>query len=162
MLTLLIPPPSITMDSYTFLAAITASILGSGAIAAAVTAYAMRKKTNADAEATLSGSILAYTNKLTLDNDKLREAIDKLEDDHEKRGNEIRKLRHDLELSEERAAQLREIVTAMEARKESDRVIIAKLITALRASDPSNPILTELQSLSEFKIETPIPPHPHK
>lgn len=145
------------MNATTFALTLVASVLSSAVLTALVTAYAMRKKTTAEAEATLSGAVLAYSNKLSADNDKLRTAIDKVEADHEKSGAQIAKLRKDLDASEKRATQLKEIVDALESRKQNDQVIISKLVAALRTSDPTNPVLIELAHLSEFHI-LPAPP----
>ncbi len=68
------------MDSATLVVTVLASVLGGGTAGSLVTAFFTRKKTGAEAEATLSTAILAYTNKLTIDNDKLRTDFDRMQE----------------------------------------------------------------------------------
>ena len=137
--------------------AIIAGTLGGGTIGAIVTAYALRKKTTAEAESTLSSAILAYTNKLTSDNDKLRVDIEKMQDDAEKLQNNLRKAKDELEKAQSHAKELEGIVTALEARRVNDKVVIDKLLTAIKNADPNNPLIIELQALMEKQPLVPLP-----
>lgn len=159
------------MDKYTLIATIVGSLLAGGGLTGIVVAIRDRKKTAAEAESTLSTAILAYSNKLTADNDKLRGAVDELEHDmtesrkrFEKDADasqkRINQLRADLSTAEEHARSLKDIVASLEARKVNDQTIISKLVAALRQSDPNNPVLAELASLSEFHLPSPAPSHP--
>lgn len=122
-------------------------VLGGGTVGAVVTSFAMRKKTNAEAESTLSSAILSYANKLTNDNDKLRKEMDKMDDDVTHLQKKLREARVELDKARDHAQKLQEIIAALEVRKSNDQTIIEKLFQAIKIADPSNPLLAELQSM---------------
>lgn len=145
------------MDYATIIVTIIGSIIGGGTVGSIVTAYALRKKTTAEAESTLSTAILAYTNKLTSDNDKLRVDIEKMQDDAEKLQMNLRKAKEELDKAQLHAKELEGIVTALEARRVNDKVVIDKLLSAIKNADPNNPLIIELQALMD-KQPAVVPP----
>ena len=126
-------------------------LAGGGTVGAIITVYFTRKKIAAEAESTLSGAILLYTNKLTQDIDKLRAVNDKMQGEVDVLQTKLSKARDQLDEAQDRAHKLQEIVTSLELRKENDKVIIDKLLDALKSSDPNNPLISELIRLSVIK-----------
>lgn len=133
-----------------------AALLGAGGIGGALVAYWSKPKLKAEAETTLSTAILAYTNKLTTDNDKLRDTVDRLQKDLDRTQDGLRKVRDDLDASKDHAASLQDIIRALQTRRENDKVIIDKLVAALKVSDPNNPLILELQAMltAAVNVET--------
>jgi chromosome segregation ATPase len=115
-----------------------------GLAAGAFTTFLTRKKTAAEAESTLSSAILSYTNKLTADMDNLRAHLNAADGHKAKLEDEIDTIRRKLSEAEIARVQLQEIVKSLEARKANDKILIDQLVTALKAVDPNNPIITKL------------------
>jgi len=132
-----------------------ALLVGGGTVGAFITGFFNRRKTGAEAEATLSSAILAYTNKLTADNDKLRVDFVNMQQTVDKLQEKLKETADLFKKAESHANELKEIVTALETRRANDKVIIDRLFAAVKAADPNNPLLIELQSLAAKAAAVP-------
>jgi len=114
--------------------AILLALFGGGAMGAIIPALFSRRKTNAEAESTLSGAIMGFVKILQNEISSLRTQVDRTQ-------GELADAQKRLLAAQGKVNELEDIVRRAEAEKQDDKELIAKLIEALRQFDPHNPLL---------------------
>jgi septal ring factor EnvC (AmiA/AmiB activator) len=130
-------------------------LLGGGAIGSLITAFFNRRKVGAEAEATISATILSYANTLRTDNNKLRDDFRSMQETVDKLQADLKDAAERFSQAQDRTDKLKEIAEALEARHVNDQVIIDRLFAAMKASDPNNPLILELQALASKAATVP-------
>lgn len=114
--------------------AILIALFGGGALGAIIPALFTRKKTDAEAESTLSEAIMGFVKILQGEIGNLRTELTRTE-------GQLQDAQKRLILAEGKVHELGELVRRAEQEKQGDKHLIAALIEALKAFDPKNPLV---------------------
>lgn len=114
--------------------AIIIALFGGGALGAIVPALFTRKKTNAEAESTLSSAIMGFVKILQDEIGLLRTQVDRTQ-------GELADAQKRLIAAQGKVNELEDIVRRAEEEKQDDKELINKLILALKQFDPKNPLV---------------------
>lgn len=120
--------------------------LGGGGLATIANIFVARRKSNAEADATLSKATLEFAAAIKADLKDVRDRLFLSEESLDKAKKENNDLKVKLQLTEAKATQLQDIVNAMKERDEKQKALFLKVVEALKQYDPNNPLINTLSN----------------